>query len=146
LTPEITLDEAAYKSYSPLFLSTTFGFAYALSFGSLTAVLVHTALFHTPQILSRFRAVSTKDDDIHMRLNRKYTEVPDWWYLVLFGVMMMLSILVCEVWDTRLPWWGFLATQLIPFVFTLPIGMVQAVTNVQIGKISGSWGCCGGGG
>ena len=32
-----------------------------------------------------------------------------------------------------LPWWGFLVTQLIPFVFTLPIGMVAAVTNVGIG-------------
>jgi OPT oligopeptide transporter protein len=49
--------------------------------------------------------------------------------------MMVLSIVVCERWNTRLPWWGFLVTQLIPFVFTLPIGMVQAITNVQIGSI-----------
>jgi OPT family oligopeptide transporter len=129
------LDEVAYQSYSPLFLSTTFAFSYALSFGSLSSVLVHTALFHWNEIVDKFRATSQSkhNDDVHMRLYRKYPEVPDWWYLVIFTIMMILSIIVCEAWDTRLPWWGFLITQLLPFIFTLPIGMVQAITNVQIG-------------
>ena len=129
----MTLDETAYKEYSPLYMSTTFGFSYALSFGSLTAILAHTALFYHRQLLDKLRTVSEEDEDIHMRLNRRYPEVPDWWYLSLFALMMVLSIIVCEAWDTRLPWWGFLATQLIPFIFTLPCGMVQAITNVQIG-------------
>jgi OPT family oligopeptide transporter len=129
------LDEVAYQNYSPLFLSTTFAFSYALSFGSLSSVLVHTALFHWNEIVDKFRATSQSKhhDDVHMRLYRKYPEVPDWWYLVIFTTMMVLSIIVCEAWDTRLPWWGFLVTQLLPFIFTLPIGMVQAITNVQIG-------------
>ena len=135
LTPEVTLDKAAYRAYSPLFMSTTFAFAYALSFGSLTAVLVHTILFYHRELFDKFRIVSNPaNDDIHARLYRKYPEVPDWWYLTLFGLMMVFSIVVCEAWDTRLPWWGFLVTQLIPFVFTLPIGMVKAITNVGIGE------------
>jgi OPT oligopeptide transporter protein len=116
-----------------LYLSTTFGFCYALSFGTLTAVLMHTALFHRREIVDRFRTTSTADDDVHMRLYRKYSEVPDWWYYVLFLLMIVLSIVLCESWDTRLPWWGFLVTQLLPFVFTLPIGIVQAITNIQMG-------------
>jgi hypothetical protein len=115
-------------------MSTTFAFGYALSFGSLTAVLVHTVLFYNRELFDKFRTVSHSKDDIHARLYRKYPEVPDWWYLSLFGLMMVLSIVVCEAWDTRLPWWGFLVTQLIPFAFTLPIGMVQAITNVGIGS------------
>jgi hypothetical protein len=137
LTPEVTLDEAAYKAYSPLYLSTTFGFSYALSFGSLTAVLSHTLLFYYKDLFHKFRnASSTREDDIHARLYRKYPEVPDWWYYLLFAIMMMLSIVVCEAWDTRLPWWGFIVTQLIPFIFTLPIGIVMAITNVGIGMIA----------
>jgi OPT oligopeptide transporter protein len=135
LTPEVTLDEALYKAYSPLFLSTTFGFSYALCFGSLTAVLAHTVLFHSKQLLDKFRSATDHEKDVHSRLYRKYPEVPDWWYITLFIIMMVFSIMVCEVWDTKLPWWGFLVTQLIPFVFTLPIGIVQAITNVQIGFI-----------
>ena len=114
-------------------MSTTFGFSYAISFGSLTAVLVHTLLFHHRELFNKFRATSDREDDVHVRLYRKYREVPDWWYLTLFLIMIVCSIVVCEAWDTRLPWWGFLATQLIPFVFTIPIGMVTAVTNVGIG-------------
>jgi OPT oligopeptide transporter protein len=129
------LDEAAYRAYSPLFLSTTFGFSYALAFGSWMALLVHVALYHHQQLIDNFRAASHHQEDVHVRLNRQYSEVPDWWYYTLFFLMMFLSIVVCEAWDTRLPWWGFLVTQLIPFVFTLPIGMVQAITNVQIGEL-----------
>jgi len=101
----------------------------------LTAVLVHVALYYHQQLIDNFRAASHHQEDIHVRLNRRYPEVPDWWYYTLFLMMMFLSIVVCEAWDTRLPWWGFLVTQLIPFIFTLPIGMVQAITNVQIGKL-----------
>ena len=136
LTPEATLDEVAYKAYSPLYMSTTFGFSYALSFGGLTAVLSHTLLFYHKELFRKFRAASNREDDIHARLYRKYPEVPDWWYYFLFAIMMVLSIVVCEVWDTRLPWWGFLVTQLIPFIFTLPIGIVQAITNIGIGMES----------
>jgi len=116
-------------------MSTTFAFGYALSFGSLTAVLVHTVLFYHHELFDKFRTVSRSEDDIHARLYRKYPEVPDWWYLTLFGLMMVLSIVVCEAWDTRLPWWGFLVTQLIPFLFTIPVGIVQAITNVGIGAL-----------
>lgn len=34
---------------------------------------------------------------------------------------------------TGLPWWGFLVCLLIPIVFTVPIGIVQAITNIQLG-------------
>jgi OPT family oligopeptide transporter len=135
LTPEVTLDEAAYQAYSPLYVSTTFGFSYALSFGGLTAVLTHTLLFYHKDLFTRFRTASNREDDVHARLYRKYPEVPDGWYYILFAIMMVLSIIVCEAWDTKLPWWGFLVTQLIPFIFTLPIGIVQAITNIGIGKV-----------
>lgn len=130
----MTLDLDAYQNYSPLFLPTTFAFAYALSFGGLTSILVHTALSHGREIIKKVFQPHSNDEDIHGKLYRIYPEVPDWWYYILFGLMMALSIVVCEAWDTRLPWWGFLVTQAIPFIFTLPIGMLQAITNTQLGK------------
>lgn len=44
LTPQYTFDEAKYKEYSPLFLSTPFMLAYGLSFATMIAVLVHIAI------------------------------------------------------------------------------------------------------
>lgn len=38
---DATFNEAGYKAYSPLFLSTTFAISYGLSFASITATLTH---------------------------------------------------------------------------------------------------------
>jgi hypothetical protein len=37
------------------------------------------------------------------------------------------------VWDTGLEWWALLLAMVISIVWMIPIGMVQAVTNLQIG-------------
>lgn len=34
---------------------------------------------------------------------------------------------------TGLPWWGFVVCLLIPILFAVPIGIVQAITNIQLG-------------
>lgn len=39
LTPQATFDPEKYKTYSPLFLSTTFALSYGLSFASVTGAL-----------------------------------------------------------------------------------------------------------
>jgi OPT family oligopeptide transporter len=79
ITPQYTLDVQKYKEYSPLFLSTTFAIQYGLSFATIIAVMVHTGLFHWREIWYRFRAARTQEDDVHMRLMKKYKEAPDWW-------------------------------------------------------------------
>lgn len=63
----------------------------------------------------------------------KYREAPDWWYGVLFAILFALGIVTCVVWDTHMPWWSFIVSQIIAAAFIIPIGMIQAVTNVQIG-------------
>jgi hypothetical protein len=50
LTPQFTLDEAAYRAYSPLFLSTTFALSYGLSFAVIAWLIVYTYLNHGKQI------------------------------------------------------------------------------------------------
>ena len=102
LNDQFEFDLAKYKSYSPLFLGTTFALSYGLSFASLTSVLVHVCLFQGTHIWRQFRNESAKEDDIHMKLNRVYKEVPDWWYVALGLVMFGMSIGVCEGWETQL--------------------------------------------
>jgi len=63
----------------------------------------------------------------------KYREAPDWWYLVLFVIIFALGLTSCLAWETHLPWWGFVVSQIIAIVFVIPVGMIQAVTNIQIG-------------
>ena len=133
LTPEFTLDKAKYAAYSPLFLSTTFSISYGISFATIAAVISHTVLFNGAEIWRKFRNRGREEDDVHMRLMRRYPEAPDWWYYVIFVLMTVMALVVTQVWETHLAWWAFFIALLIAVVWFLPIGMIQAITNVQIG-------------
>ncbi|KAI1821360.1 OPT oligopeptide transporter protein-domain-containing protein [Xylaria intraflava] len=133
LTSEFTLDEEAYKSYSPLFISTTFALAYGLSFAAVTALVVHTFLHYSGTIWAQYQNSTHEKPDIHMKLMRKYKEAPSWWYTSLFLIVLALSLFAVLFYPTNLTWWAFLLSVAISFAFSLPIGIVEAVTNQQIG-------------
>lgn len=133
LTPEYTFDLAKYQSYSPLFLSTTFALCYGLSFAGLAAVIVHVSLFHGKEIWNRMRAVGKKDEDIHARLMAKYETVPIWWYMAVLVIMTAIGLAVVLSYPTHMSWWAFFVSIIIALVWTLPIGMIQATTNIQLG-------------
>jgi len=80
----------AYKAYSPLFLSASFAIAYGLSFASITATLTHTFLYYRKQIWIQARRSLSEQPDIHARFMSVYKEVPDWWYLSIFGSLCRL--------------------------------------------------------
>ncbi|OWP04008.1 small oligopeptide transporter [Marssonina coronariae] len=133
LTPKFTLDLDAYKAYSPLFLSTTFAISYGLSFAAIASLIVYTYLNHGEQIWGQFRNSTKEEPDIHMKLMSKYKEAPTWWYLSLFVLMIVVSLVTVLGFPTNLTWWAFLLALFISFAFSLPIGIIQAITNTQIG-------------
>ncbi|KAK3375461.1 OPT family small oligopeptide transporter [Podospora didyma] len=133
LTADFTLDEEAYKNYSPLFLSTTFAISYGLSFAAITSLVVYTYLHHGQTIWRQYKNSTHEKPDIHMKLMRKYKEAPTWWYMSLFTLMLALGFVSILAWPTNLTWWAFLLAVFISFSFALPIGIIQAVTNSQIG-------------
>ncbi|EGX97151.1 small oligopeptide transporter, OPT family [Cordyceps militaris CM01] len=133
LTPQLTLDVQAYTAYSPLFISTTFAIAYGLSFASISALLVHTWIHSRKTIWKQYRNSTTEKPDIHMKLMRKYPEAPDWWYLSLFLVMLGIGLYTVVAYPTNFAWWAFLLAIFISYAFSLPIGIIQAITNTQIG-------------
>ncbi|CAK7563528.1 MAG: hypothetical protein SEPTF4163_001397 [Sporothrix epigloea] len=126
-------DAEKYHSYSPLFLSTQFSITYGLSFAAVSSVVVHVCLYHGKEILSQFKSARQQEDDVHMRLMKKYRDAEDWWYAALFVIMIGLSFAVVCAWDTGFPWWGYVICMIVPLVWTVPIGIVQAITNTQLG-------------
>ncbi|KAF9475507.1 OPT oligopeptide transporter [Pholiota conissans] len=132
LTPESTLDIDAYHKYSPLFLSTTFALSYGISFASISATLVHTFIHFRKQLWAQARRSVDEQPDVHARLMAKYPQVPEWWYLCIFLSMFTLGIISIEVWPTGMPVWAFVLALFIAFIYVIPVGMIQAVTNLQI--------------
>lgn len=133
LTPDYTFNEQKYKEYSPLFLSTTFMLTYGLSFATMIAVLVHAGLFHGKDIWARLRNFGHEEEDIHARLMSRFKQIPMWWFLSVLLIMVGIGFGVTQGYPTHLSWWAFIIALIMAVVWFVPIGIVQASTNIQIG-------------
>ena len=134
IAPDGTLDIEAYAAYSPPFLPATFAFVYGLSFAALTAVLVHVYLWHWDDLRDTF--AGRQQLDIHGRLMLAYKQTPWWWYGVLTLIMLVLSIILVEVYDTNLPVYGVFLALFIPAVYMIPCGIIQGITNVDANQLN----------
>lgn len=61
----------------------------------------------------------------------KYRQVPEWWFWCILVVNIALTIFACEYYNEQLqlPWWGVILACVIAIFFTLPIGIITAITN-----------------
>lgn len=132
LTPDFRLDEQAYKEYSPMFLAPTFFLNYGLSFATLMATLVHTVLYHHKEIWFRFKEARNQEPDVHMTMMKKYPEAPDWWYALVWAGAMAFGLATVLAYSSQMPWWAFLLSSIIAFVFIIPCCMIYGMTNIQI--------------
>ncbi|KAL1964858.1 hypothetical protein VTN77DRAFT_6360 [Rasamsonia byssochlamydoides] len=133
LNDQSEFDLQKYQSYSPLFLSTSFMLTYGLSFATIVAVIVHTVLFHGQELWIRFKKFGSEEEDVHGRLMARYKKVPLWWYGAVALIMIAMSLGVVLGYPTHLSWWAFFVSIIISAVWFVPIGIVQATTNIQIG-------------
>jgi OPT family small oligopeptide transporter len=125
-------DTAKYETYSPLFISSAQLVAYSLSFASSTAVIVHTFLWYRHDIVRRFRRSLKDEIDVHSRLMQAYPEVPHLWYAVMGIISFVLIVVTIEIFPTQLPIWALVIALLLASLLTIPVGMLQAITNQQI--------------
>ncbi|KAF8265720.1 OPT oligopeptide transporter [Lactarius quietus] len=126
---DATFNIDAYKAYSPVFISVTFAISYCLSFATITSTITHTLIYNRKWIWNRAR----QQPDIHSRLMSVYKDVPDWWYLIIFCTMSGFGVATTEIWHTELPVWAFFLALIIGFAYTIPIGIITAMTNQDIG-------------
>ncbi|XP_027343957.1 oligopeptide transporter 7-like [Abrus precatorius] len=126
------LDVAAYERQGRLYLSTFFAMTYGVGFAALTATIVHVALFHGREIWEQSKS-SFKETrvDIHTKLMQKYKQVPEWWFVCILIATIAATVFTCEYYNDQLqlPWWGVLLACGIAIFFTLPIGIITAITN-----------------
>ena len=92
INDDVSLNIEAYKAYSPLYLSASQAMSYGLSFASVSAILTHTFLYYRKQVWVYARRSLSEHHDIHAHLMSKYKEVPNWWYLTIFGPLTKLSV------------------------------------------------------
>ena len=47
--------------------------------------------------------------------------------------MFAFGVVSIELWPTQMPVWAFVLALVIAYIYVIPIGMIQAITNQQIG-------------
>jgi hypothetical protein len=117
-----------YEDYSALYLPGPYAIVYLLAFTVSTALLVHTALYHSRRIYNGMKRVQTEEEDVHARLMRSYPEVPDSWYASICLVFFTIAIVTIEVWPTDMPVWALALSVLVPVIYLIPCGLIYAVT------------------
>ncbi|KAK9942893.1 hypothetical protein M0R45_008536 [Rubus argutus] len=92
-------------------------------------------LFYGREIVDRYRASFQGKEDIHTRLMRKYKDIPSWWFYVLLVIAVAVSLALCIFLNdqVQMPWWGLLLASAMAFIFTLPISIITATTNLTPG-------------
>ncbi|KAL8490358.1 hypothetical protein ACS0TY_025548 [Phlomoides rotata] len=129
------IDLEAYGKQGRINLTIFMSMAYGLNFAALMATLTHVAVFNGRDIYKRYRASHNAKPDIHTRLMKNYKEVPGWWFYCLLALSLAVSLALCIFMkdQVQLPWWGLIFAALLSMIFTLPISIITATTNVTPG-------------
>ena len=133
LDSQYTFDETMYQNYSALYLPTTYAISFCLSFAAITSTIVHTILYDGADILYYWRNSRNEPDDIHMRLIKRYKEVPDWWFAVSFLLFFSLAVASVRAWETYLPVWALVVALIMALALLIPVAMIYALTNITVG-------------
>ncbi|GAV71816.1 LOW QUALITY PROTEIN: Nol1_Nop2_Fmu domain-containing protein/OPT domain-containing protein [Cephalotus follicularis] len=132
IDPKFHIDMEAYEREGRLYISSFFAMTYGFCFASMTATVVHVLLFHGRDIWQLSKsAFQEKKMDLHTKLMRKYKQVPQWWFLCILLINIVVIIFACQYYNDQLqlPWWGVLLACALAIFFTLPVGVIAATTN-----------------
>jgi len=129
-----SIDDKLYNAYSNVYISSFFAATYFFSLAAFAAAVSHVILFNGKDVWARFRQSRDEEEqDIHTKLMAVYPEIPQWWYALCFFSTIIVSIVLCYVYPTHLPWWGLLLAVALAVVMVLPIGVIQAISTNQLG-------------
>jgi OPT family oligopeptide transporter len=138
LNDDFTLNEEKYQAYSIPYMSTTNALLYAAFLGLYLSLITHVALWHRKEMVEGFMSVFRRKkyteefNDVHTRLMGAYKEAPEWWYLILMGIAFILACVGCACWPTGMPIWGVVLAIAMCVFIQIPVGMVLAVTNMEV--------------
>lgn len=135
LNPDTTINEAAYKAYSPLILPAAFSLSYAMGFATLASNVSHVIWFYGRDIIRRVKDSKYEEPDVHLKLMRKYPEVPEWWYSIVFVVMFAFGMLASQLWTTHLTWWAYIIAILVGAFFVLPVGQSLPEASIKVESV-----------
>ncbi|KAK2593332.1 hypothetical protein QQS21_008975 [Conoideocrella luteorostrata] len=142
LTAENEVDINKYKSYGPPYYAISNLFVTGANFVYYAFSIVYIFIKYRGALKKAFvgivvntinrRSVYTGFEDGHTRMIRRYKEVPEWWYGVVFVFGFIVSMVAVKAWPTQVPWYSILAVTGIGALLTIPWVIVESIANTGI--------------
>ncbi|PHH78448.1 hypothetical protein CDD80_6855 [Ophiocordyceps camponoti-rufipedis] len=138
LTSDLNLNVEAYFNYAIPYMSTTVLIQMVAHFVVYIAVPLHIFLYFRRDIAAGIRSAwsrkSREDEfsDIHNRLMSAYPEVPHWWYGIVLLISFVIACIAVSAFPTGMPIWGLLVAIGFTLLLQIPIGMLAAISNVEV--------------
>ncbi|KAK4722565.1 hypothetical protein R3W88_012798 [Solanum pinnatisectum] len=121
------IDKVSYAQRGRIHLSMFFAVTYGLNFAAV--MLLSLKLLHSMETSYKGKP------DIHTRLVMKYKDIPNWWFYLMLAPSLALSLVLCIFMkdQVQLSWWGLLLAACLALIYTLPISVITATTNMSPG-------------
>ncbi|POS86206.1 OPT superfamily oligopeptide transporter [Erysiphe pulchra] len=144
LTPQATLNQTAFAQNGPLMLGAQMRWGMFFSYAAYTSAMTWMLLFGWSQISATFkklraREAGAKGKSINYQYNdqlnilqRSYTEVPLWWYIVLFLFSAVPVIAILAVGQLYIPIWTYFVALATGAIIVTPLGWLYAISNFQL--------------
>ena len=136
------LSPEKYAKYGPPYYTAYNIFQHGQSYAWNTLVVVYIYIRHWPALKSGFKGIAKtflKTDSVYaghndaqIRLYRRYKEVPEWWFMVLFVVSFLAGVAAVQAWPTQTPWWAILFCLVFTGICIIPMTFILAQANVTI--------------
>ncbi|OHF03932.1 OPT oligopeptide transporter [Colletotrichum orchidophilum] len=134
------LDEAKYQTYSPVYLAASSITMYYYFFAVYAATVSYAILYHRHDIALGFRSLwcsfrkeaSSDFKDVHTRLMSNYSEVPEWWYLILNLAAIAFGVAAVAAWSTETSVGVVFFGIALALVFVIPTGIIFATTGMEV--------------
>ncbi|CAI8496286.1 unnamed protein product [Hanseniaspora opuntiae] len=156
LTSDYKFNNEAYQKYSPPFYSAGNLVCYGSSIATYPFLITYYLIIDHQIFYNAFKEYVTglislrKKDawknlinsesraldefkDPHSRAMARYKEVPDWWYLSVLIVVIIIAIITIEKFHTNTPVWTLFMSIGFNFIFLVPLSILQATTGVSTG-------------
>jgi OPT family oligopeptide transporter len=137
------LDEAMYQQYSPPFYSAGFILTVGANYAFYPVYFLYVMLNQWSTVseayvnfykgLRRGRGNYEGAMDVHSRLMSKYKEVPDWWFLAILLISIVVSIIFVKIYPLNVPVWLVFLVIGINLVFAVPLSLLSATTGTNLG-------------
>ncbi|KAF3765425.1 hypothetical protein M406DRAFT_78222 [Cryphonectria parasitica EP155] len=131
-----------YKAYGPPYYAIANLFITGGNFVYYTFSIVYVFIKYWQPLKKAFvgmvvntikrRSIYTGFTDGHTRMMRRYPEVPEWWYGIVFVFGFIISIVACVAWPTQTPWWSILGVTAIGALLTIPWVIIESIASTGI--------------